>query len=197
MNQRAAILAVPVLFGGGMIGAGMAWWLAVSTTSGTARGETVTLALDTDCARVALDNRLADYGLPATWDGQRLRVTLPGTPGDDAVPAAILAPGRLELRDGDAVVDARLRNAGVQVSFSGAAVSLFTFDRALPTTLTATLDGTPLEVESVNGHELMVAARAGTSTEALRIATDRVVQARWPLPCPTRGEVQATSEAPG
>ncbi len=195
MNQRAAILAVPVLFGAGMIGAGLAWWIAVTHTAGTASGETITLLLTDDCGRVALDNRLADYGLPATWNGLELAVTLPGTPGDDAVPAALLAPGRLELADDAGPVEARLLNAGVQVSFSGAAASVFTFDQSLPEATRATLDGTALEVESVTANELVVAARGASSTEALRVATDRVVQVRWPLPCAVRGTVREGATA--
>ncbi|MBM4368552.1 MAG: hypothetical protein FJ102_20215 [Deltaproteobacteria bacterium] len=184
MNQRAAILTVPVVFGSAMILAAGGWFLAVRTTSGEARGEPFAIAVPAGCNRVAIENRLADYGLPYAWNGDTLTVTLAGTPGDEGFARALLAPGELRLVSGSEVLAARVVNAGVQVSFSGAAISLFTLDRGLPADIVVTLDGVAIEIESVNGNELQVAARGATSTEALRVATDRVVAVRWPGACP-------------
>lgn len=185
MNERAAILTVPVVFGSAMILAAGGWFLAVQNTSGVARGAPLDIVVPAECNRVAIESRLADYGLPYSWNGETLTVTLAGTPGDEHFAAALLAPGKLVLVSGAEPVVARVTNAGVQVSFAGVAVSLFTYDKALPTGLVATLDGVPVEVESVNGHELQIAARGATSTEALRVATDRVVAVRWPGACPS------------
>ncbi len=181
------MLLVPVVFGTGMILAAGSWYIAVQGTSGTAAGARVTATFDSACAADTIHDRLLDYGLPGEWSGADLTLTLPGMPGDELVPAALAAPGRLELSAEGAPVPYTLIEGGVQINITGTAVSLFTMKKDLPQTgLTATLDGVAVEVESVNGNELMLSARGKDSTEALRYATDRVVQVRHPLPCVVR-----------
>ena len=183
-DARSWALAVPVVFGGGMILAAVAWWLAVSNTAGSASGATVHVSLDSTCANTEIAARLADYGLPGTFAGPDLTLTLPGMPGDDRVPAALVAPGKLLLVADGKELPFVVQNGGVQINVTGTAVSLFTLQAGLPSSgITATMDGSAVEVESVNGNELMIAARGKDSTEALRFATDRVVQVRHPLPC--------------
>ncbi|GDX78234.1 hypothetical protein LBMAG42_00450 [Deltaproteobacteria bacterium] len=183
-DPRAWMLLVPVVFGTGMILAGGAWLIAVRGTSGAASGATVTVTFDSACAADTMRDRLLDYGIPGEWQGADLTLTLPGMPGDDLVPAALTAPGKLELAADGAPVPYTLIEGGVQINITGTPVSLFTMKKDLPQTgLSAKLDGVEVEVESVNGNELMLAARGKDSTEALRFATDRVVQVRHPLPC--------------
>jgi hypothetical protein len=51
------------------------------------------------------------------------------------------------------------------------------------------LDGQKVELEnSDSGVELQIPARAADSRSALRLATDRVVALRHPLPCPVTPE---------
>lgn len=183
-DPRAWMLLVPVVFGSGMMLAGAAWFFTVRGTAGVASGARVTMTVDSVCAVDTLTDRLADYGLPGEWKGAELTLTLPGVQGDDLVPAALAAGGRLELFAAGASVPFTLIEGGVQINVTGTPVSLFTMKADLPQIgLTATLDGAAVEVESVNGNELMLAARGLHSTEALRYATDRVVQVRHPLPC--------------
>jgi hypothetical protein len=156
----------------------------VLNTSGAARGDAVDVTFSSDCAAAAITARIDAYGLPGRWEGSTLRLTLAGTPGDEAVPAALAAPGKLVLRAAGADLPVVVERGGVQISFTGTAVSLFTFDAELPETgLSVMLDGAPMEVESVNSRELMIAARGVDSTEALRVAADRVTQVLHPLPC--------------
>lgn len=184
MNQRALLLAVPILFGTGMIGGGIAWLLTVQLTSGTAKGAPIRLTLSDSCADAAISARLAEWGLPATWDGRTVTFPGPGQPDDAThMPEALLRPGKLELREGDTVLDVHVRHAGVQLSVEGLAVSLVTLDKAVAPTITATLDGEPLTVGSVNGGEVQFENDQRDNVAALRQATDRVVWLRYPLPC--------------
>lgn len=183
-DPRAWMLLVPVVFGSAMMLAGGAWLFTVRGTSGVASGARVTMVVDSTCAVDTITDRLADYGLPGEWKGPELTLTLPGVQGDDLVPAALSAGGRLDLFAEGAAVPFTVIEGGVQINVTGTPVSLFTMKADLPQIgLTATLDGEPVEVESVNGNELMLAARGQNSIEALRFATDRVVQVRHPLPC--------------
>lgn len=183
-SPRSWMLMVPVIFGTAMLACGGAWLVAVRTTSGVAHGPQVNVTFDSACAAPIIDERLAEYGFPGTWDGPVLHLTLTGAPGEEAVPAALAAPGHLVLEVEGKPVPYTLQNGGMQLSLQGTPVALFTMSKELPDAgLTATLDGTQLEIESVNGNELMLAARAENSTAALRIATDRVVQIKHPLPC--------------
>lgn len=196
-NPHAWMLSVPVAVGGAMLLAGVAWVITVFTTDGVARGPQVDVQLSDTCANAAIDARLAEYGLPGTWTGSTLRLTLPGMMGDEGVPAALVAPGQLRMSSGGKPLDAQLLNAGVQVNVKGVAVSLYTFDTAIPEDVVVTLDGAPMEIESVNGNELMLPGYGAHSTDALRIATDRVVQVRHPLPCaPTVQAVTPVAPAP-
>lgn len=182
-SQHAWMLAVPVAIGSAMLLGGVAWVVTVFGTDGVARGPQVDVVVSDTCATAEIDARLAEYGLPGTWTGATLRLTLPGARGDEAVPAALAAPGKLEMTFEGKPLEARLLNAGVQIDTGGTPVSLYTFDTAIPAGVVVTLDGAAMTVASANGNELMLAAYAGHSTDALRLATDRVVQVRHPLPC--------------
>ena len=170
-----------------MLLAGAGFLVASRSTTGEARGPSVRITFSSECARAAVDQRLANYGLPATWEGAVLTTQLPGTPGDGALPETLARTGHFSIQVEGRPAGVRVQNAGVQVSLQGGAVSLFTLDGNLPERgVVATLDGEPLEIESINGNELQISARGATSTDALRVATDRVVQVRYPLPCDTR-----------
>lgn len=186
-NQRAWLLAAPIVVGGGLLLAGAAFLVVSRTSSGQASGAPIAITFDSDCAKEAINARLADFGLPASWSGAILTTQLPGTPGDEALPESLARRGQLSMLVNGTDSGLKVDNGGVQVSLQGGAVSLFTLSGNLPETgVTVSLDGEPLEIESINGNELQIAARGLTSTDALRIATDRVVQVRYPLPCDTR-----------
>lgn len=192
-DPRAAMLLVPVVFGVGMLGAAVAWLLTVMNTSGSAAGPTVDVRFSSDCAASAISARLEDYGLPGTWSGSTLRLTLAGTPGDEGVPAALAVPGKLLVTLDGVPQTVAIQNGGVQLSLTGVPVSLFTLDIELPERgLAVAIDGVAQDIESVNSREVMLAARGATSTEVLRLAADRVTQVRHPLPC----EVQVLEVVP-
>ena len=164
--------------------AGAGFLVASQTTQGAAAGDPIAITFSSECAKSQIAARLADFGLLSSWNGRVLTTQLPGTPGDGALPEALARRGDLVLANAGVDSGLHVQNAGVQVSLQGSAVSLFTLDGNLTDEgATATLDGEPLDIESVNGNELQVAARGATSTDALRVATDRIVQVRHPLPC--------------
>lgn len=186
-NQRAWLLAAPIVVGGGMLLAGAGFLLVSRTTSGQASGAPIAITFESDCAKPAINARLADFGLPSSWSGAVLTTQLPGSPGDGALPESLARRGQLKMLVNGVDSGLNVVNGGVQVSLQGGAVSLFTLDGNLPELgVVVSLDGEPLEIESINGNELQISARGVTSTDALRIATDRVVQVRYPLPCDTR-----------
>jgi len=180
------LLAIPFTFLVVLIGAVLALVFAI-WRGGTARGEVATLAFSPECpaGMQAVRDRVTAYGLPVQAEaGDRLTVQLPGQPDDlTHMPAALTAPGRLELRAAGEVVPARVRDAGFQISIHGEPVTLVTVDVSLPDGVSATLDGQAVAVAATNGEEIQFEARAATSTEAVRLATDRAVQVRLPLPC--------------
>lgn len=184
MNERAVVLAIPILFGGGMIAAGVAWIVTVQLTDGAAKGEPIALELSSDCANTAIAARLAEWGLPANWEGTHLRIVGPGMPDDrEHMRSAIVAPGVFTLSHEGQPVPAKVRHAGVQMSLQGQPVSLLTLEAAPPNAVEARLDGELLEIESINGGEVQIRALAESSEAAMRLAADRVVWIRYPLPC--------------
>lgn len=186
-SPRSWMLMVPVIFGSMLLLSGLGWFVAVRNTAGVANGPKVDVTFDSTCAAVVIGDRLAEYGLPGTWEGPVLHLTLAGTPGEDAVPAALAAPGKLALVSDGAEVPFEVLNAAFSISLQGAPVAIFTMKKDLPAgDLHATLDGAEMEIESVNGNELMLASRAETSVEAVRNATDWFVQVKHPLPCDVR-----------
>lgn len=186
-DRRGWLLGAPILMGGGMLLAGAAFLVASQTTSGSASGAPIRISFDSDCAKSQISARLSDFGLPQAWDGAVLTTQLPGTPGDSALPETLARKGALSILVNGVPAGLSVKSAGVQVSFQGAAVSLFVLDGNLPDEgVLVSLDGEPLEIEAINENELQIAARGATSTDALRVATDRVVQIRHPLPCDAR-----------
>ncbi len=203
-KSALAFIASAVLLAGGLVVSTVAWYVTVQGTSGEARGGTARIALSSACdaqARPVIEARLADYGLPSTPAGEfTYEIGLPGLPDDlPHVPQALVAGGVLVVAVDGVAVPAEVSQVGVQLAFSGTPVTLLMLKQGLPRAgVTVAIDGAPVEIESINGQELQIAARAGQSTEALRLATDRAVAVRRPLPCPvtvTRAE-RLTSGAP-
>ena len=150
------------------------------------------LAFDADCAEAGdvLAARLADYGIPADRAGpSSFDVTLPGALPDELehMPKALVAPGLLEVTIKGERQAIQVENVGMQLAFSGVPVTLLMVKDPLPEEgVAARLDGEEVPVEEITGPELQIAAYAPQSTEALRLATDRAVAIRRPLPCPVR-----------
>lgn len=191
-----AMFMGPVLVGGGLVAATIGWYAKVQDTAGEAAGAPFPVRFAADCAeaRVPLESRMKDLGLVAAPDpaapAGTFGYTLRG-PGkdDDAthLPAMLAAPGKLVLTKDGVPLEVQARDIGMQLAFSGTPITLMVFPEPLPTArLAVTLDGAPVEVESVSGVELQLASRAGDSRTALRTATERVVQIRHPLPCAVR-----------
>ncbi|MFN7142252.1 MAG: hypothetical protein ACK4YP_00625, partial [Myxococcota bacterium] len=187
-----ALMAAVISVVGGIVVATVGWYVRVQTTEGVATGERVRITFRSTCdaeARPVLAARLADYGMPAAPSADVLAfdVTLPGALPDERahVPTALAASGVLEVSVDGARRDLTVQNVGMQLAFSGAPVTLLMVSESLPDRgVTATLDGVAMDVEEVTGAELQLAARAGQSTDAIRLASDRAVQIRHPLPCP-------------
>jgi hypothetical protein len=194
-RPRAALafMVVPILLGTGLIAATLGWFATVQGTSGEARGAPARLTFS-GCpeADTAISARIADYGLAPRKEAPGVFVvTLPGLDDDlTHLPAALAAPGKLEVR-ANGKTWTRFDKVGVQLAFSGTPVTLVLFPEAVVgADLAVTLDGVPVDVEAATGVELQLAARADTSTHALRLATDRAVQLRWPLPCAVTGKAE-------
>lgn len=184
MNERAVVLGIPIVFGAGMILAAVAWLITVQLTAGEAKGEPIAMVLSSDCANTAIAARLAEWGLPANWEGTHLRIVGPGMADDrEHMPAALVKPGVFTLTLDGQPVPAKVRHAGVQMSLQSQPVSLLTLETAPPAGVEARLDGELLEIESLNGGEVQIRALAKSSEEAMRLAADRVVWIRYPLPC--------------
>ena len=183
-------VAAPIAMGGGLVIATIGWFAVVSGTAGTARGARVAFAVEADCAEAAdvLRARAQMLGLEPEIADARLSLAMPGMPDDAThLPVALAQPGLLEIAVDGAPRRAAVREVGVQVAFSGAPVTLVMLEDALPERgVTVTIDGAPADVEEVTGSELQIAARAGQSREALRIASDRAMALRHPLPCAVR-----------
>ncbi len=184
-------MAAVITIVGGIVVATVGWYIRVTTYEGQATGERVRITLASACdaeARPVLAARLADYGMPATpADGLAFDVTLPGVLPDERahVPTALVAPGKLEVQVDGAPRPVTVSQVGMQLAFTGVPITLLMLNESLPEKgVTATIDGQPVDVEEVTGPELQLAARAGQSTDAIRLASDRAVQIRHPLPCP-------------
>jgi hypothetical protein len=180
---------------GGLVLATVGWYFRVATYQGEPKGGeariTFASACDTDAATV-IAARLSDFGLPATPLPPEAPGTfgfttaLPGQPDDLAhLPGVLAARGELEVRVAGVVHPVHITDVGVQLAFSGTPVTLVLLEQPLPQEgVEVRVDGELAEIEALNGTELQIAARAGQSTEALRLATDRAVDLRHPLPCP-------------
>ncbi|MDP2316238.1 MAG: hypothetical protein Q8P41_25290 [Pseudomonadota bacterium] len=188
-----ALIAAAITVAGGLVVATIGWYATVQGTTGAARGVRARVTFSSDCdaeARPVILARLADYGLPAMpapdTGGLAFDVTMPGMPDDlTHMPAALAAPGTLELKVDGTPRPATITQIGVQLAFSGTPVTLVMLAEPLPERgVEVIVDGKPADLEEVTGTELQIAARAGQSTEALRLATDRSVALRHPLPCP-------------
>lgn len=179
-----AAISVGVLLVGSTVG----WYGVVSNSSGTATGDVVTLSFS-GCPEAApvLASRLADYGMPAEANGLDFKVTLPGRMADERthIPKALAVPGALAVSVDGTPKPVSVKSVGVQLAFSGAPITLLMLSEPLPEQgVTATIDGEKVEIEEVTGEELQIAARGNQSDEAIRLATDRAVAIRYPLPCP-------------
>ena len=188
MHGRGSwILALPLGLLLLLILAVVGWFVAVQL-GGVARGGELRVAFDPTCpaAMQAIRDRLDAYGLPIVEDGgDTLVIQLPGLDDDVRhMPAALTAPGALVVTVDDAPVAVHVRHVGVQMALSGQPVTLLTLDVEVPEgTVRVTLDGAEVAVEAVNGGEVQLAATAEDGARALRLASDRSVQLRYPLPC--------------
>lgn len=192
MGRGSWVLVVPVLSLVVVAAAAIGWVVAVRM-GGEAKGEKLTIRLEGECAheaKTAISTRLDDYGLAHTLSSPEPGVLLvetqtPGFP-DDAVtlPKALTQVGKFEVWQNGAVKLTHFADAGVQLSLMGSAVSLITLSESIvPEGVEVRIDGQVMEIESINGEELMLVAGGASAQEALRTATDRVVAIRHPLPC--------------
>jgi hypothetical protein len=190
IRPKAALvfLGAAISVGVVLVGSTVGWYFLVANSSGTATGEVVNLSF-VGCPEAApvIAARLADYGMPAEQHGMDFRVTLPGRMPDERthIPAALAAPGVLAVSIDGTPKAVTVKSVGVQLAFSGTPITLLMMSEALPEQgVSATIDGKKVDIEEVTGEELQLAGRAGQSDEAIRIATDRAVSVRYPLPCP-------------
>ncbi|MFZ5482352.1 MAG: hypothetical protein ACOZNI_36660 [Myxococcota bacterium] len=192
-RQVLLFMALPIALGTLLVGATVAWFATVQGTAGEAAGPPARLTF-TGCpeADAAIEARLLDYGLAPRREAPGVFVVkTPGMDDDLAhLPAALAAPGKLEVRAAEKVWS-RFDEVGVQLAFSGTPVTLLLFGEALPDDVAVTIDGAPVEVEQAGGVELQLGARGATPAKALRLATDRAVQLRHPLPCAVMGTASA------
>ncbi len=163
-------------------------WFAAVQLGGVARGGNlrVTFAPTCPAGMQAIRDRLDAYGLPIVEDaGDTVVFQLPGLEDDvQHMPAALTAPGALGVTVNGAPVAARVRHVGVQMALTGQPVTLLTLDVEVPDGVVAvTIDGAEVGVEAVNGGEVQLVATAEDGARALRLASDRSVQLRYPLPC--------------
>lgn len=184
------LLAAPIVVGGTIVLATVSWFAAVQGTSGRAGGELARLSFASECAeqaRPVILARLEEYGLqPEPEPGLSVRVRTPGMADDlEHLPRALTAPGRFEVRVNGVKFLDRFDDVGVQLALSsGAPITLFALPESLPVEgVEVLLDGQPVTTETAGGVELQVPATGATPREALRLATDRVVALRHPLPC--------------
>lgn len=184
VDKRAFVLLIPISMGAFLILGTIGWYAAVQV-GGTARGGSAKVTFDSACGTDAMTARLADYGLSGAWLGPVLTMQLPGLEDDKVhMPAALTLPGTLTVTTRGAAQPVTMRHGGVQLSMGGNPVSLFTLDTALDAEgLVVVINGETVDVEAVNGGELQIPATAADGPRALRLATDRVVSVRHPLPC--------------
>lgn len=187
----AAVLSVPILLGIGMLAAGIGLFVAIQI-GGKAEGETVRYTFGSTCtleARPVLLERITELGLPVQAFGAGLdfQVQLPGVSDDERehVPRALVRPGTFAVFVDGKPFPAAIRHAGFQLSLqTGTAVTLVTLNQApAETGLEVRIDGVPVDVESVNGGELMVTTAETEPQRAIREAAERAVAIRHPLPC--------------
>lgn len=187
----AAVLSVPILMGVGMFAAGIGLFVAIQI-GGKAIGETVRYTFGSTCelqARPVLLTRIQELGLPvqAFGAGLDLQVQLPGVADDERehVPRAVTRMGTFEVLVDGKPFPAAIRHAGFQLSLqTGAATTLVNLNQAPPAgALEVRIDGVPVDVESVNGGELMLTTTEQEPQRAIREATERAVAIRHPLPC--------------
>jgi hypothetical protein len=189
-----AFMIAPVVLGVGLVGATVGWFATVQGTSGEAAGPPARLTFS-GCpeADPVIEARLSDYGLAPKREGPGVFVVkTPGLDDDVAhLPVALSAPGKIEARAGEKAWT-RFDQVGVQLAFSGTPVTLVLFPEPLPQDgLAVTIDGEPVEIEGISGVELQIAGRSDTPAHALRLATDRAVQLRHPLPCAVTAQASA------
>ncbi len=192
MGRGGWVLFVPVLSLLLVGGAAMGWVFAVRAGGAPGAGR-ARLELTGSCAaeaKLAVETRLADYGLEARIEAPSptllvIETQTPGAADDlEALPRALAQQGRFEVWQGGKVRLTHFVDAGVQLSFAGTAVSLINLSEAVEAEDTEVrIDGQNIDIESINGGEVMLVAEGKTAPESLRNATDRVVAIRHPLPC--------------
>lgn len=193
MRPKAALalLIAPIVLGVGLIGATAGWYFTVQSADDQAQGRPARLRFESACAeeaRPVLQKRLEELGLAPVAEGTLdFVVKTPGMPDDlEHLPRALARPGTLEVRVGGQAQAVKVANVGVQLAFSGTPLTLVMLEAAVSDKerVDVAIDGEPVELESPAGIEIQAAARADDSRKALRLATDRAVALRHPLPCP-------------
>lgn len=193
MRPKAALalMIAPVVLGVGLLTATAGWWFTVQSEDGQAQGRAARLRFESACAaeaRPVLQKRLEELGLAPVAEGTLdFVVKTPGMPDDlEHLPKALARPGTLEVRAAGQAQPVKVANVGVQLAFSGTPLTLVMLETAVPDEekVDVAIDGEPVELESPAGLEIQAAARAEDSRKALRLATDRAVALRHPLPCP-------------
>jgi hypothetical protein len=187
-----AMVVAPIVMGVLLVGGTVGWFAVVRNTGDSATGARIEVQFEADCgaeAEKALLDRATMLGLaPKVVSPLRLSLATPGMPDDAThLPAALSAPGRLEVSVNGTAREIEIKDVGVQLAFSGTPVTLLLLSESLPEQgVTARFDGKDVEIEDVTSVELQIASRAGDSRTALRTATDRAMAVRYPLPCAVR-----------